>query len=280
MKTTSAYQGFLMQHGEQMESLQQQILKHSVAKRIYLLGLTHQRKRTESLFSVHGVSASWISHYYVLLLVERSNNYTLCSVQDKIENNLQHITPVTAIVLYLDEFIQWLLNGHPFANAVCQKAQLIYEDNGILPIPKEVNEQEQKKEIETLYTQTASKLESFLAGAELYKIRKEYKLAAFMLHQAAEQSLRAMLIINTGLKINTHSIDKLFRYNSMFCYQLPELFPRNNEKEKRLYTLLNKAYIHARYKDDYSITHEELTTLTEKLKRIKQLFESYKPMSC
>lgn len=82
--------------------------------------------------------------------------------------------------------------------------------------------------------------------------------------------------MNTGLKINTHNIDKLIRYCSMFCHQLPDLFPKNNEKGKKLFSLLNKAYIHTRYRYDYNISYEALTCLTKKVKEMKVLFENYK----
>lgn len=85
-----------------------------------------------------------------------------------------------------------------------------------------------------------------------------------------------MLIMNTGLKVNTHSIDKLIRYGSVFCTELTAIFSKATEKEQKLCSLINKAYIDTRYKDDDSITHEELSALTEKIKRIKQLFEQCK----
>ncbi len=73
--------------------------------------------------------------------------------------------------------------------------------------------------------------------------RKQTKLAAFMLHQAAGQCLHALFEINSEMYLNTHSIEKLLRYACMACYHLPEIFPRNNDKEEKLFQLLQKAYI-------------------------------------
>jgi uncharacterized protein len=85
----------------------------------------------------------------------------------------------------------------------------------------------------------------FLAGAELHTIRVQYK-AAFMLHQAAEQASRTMLTIHIGLRINNHSIDRLIRCCSMFCFELQDVFAKKSEKEKLLFQLLQKAYIDTR----------------------------------
>ena len=278
MESSTIYPGFAVEADQEIEQLREELLKVVIPQKLYLLGLISRQTRTESLFALHGASRKCISHYYLLVLTQNTKEQSLHAIQDKIENNLQHFIPVTAIVLAVEEFIQWLLLGNPFACTVKENACLLYESpDCILPDAIPVNEAQLEKEKESLFMQTRLKAEGFLAGAELYRIRKEYKLSAFMLHQAAEQVLRAMLIINTGLKINTHSIDKLIRYCSMFSCQLPDVFKKNNEKEKKLFSLLNKAYINTRYKEDYSISYDELSQLTEKVKCIKELFEKHKP---
>lgn len=278
MKYSTVYHGFAMQNKPVIEKLKEELLKICSPQKLYLLGFTTSQTRTESLFSLHDASQKWMSHYYLLVLVQKIRDYSLNALQDKIENNLQHSMPVTAIVLCTDEFSEWLRKGHAFAAAVHQKAWLLHEaEDTELPCLKEVNEEELEKETESLYKSARAKVASFLAGAELYRVRKEYRLSAFMLHQAAEQSLHALLYIHTGLRVNTHSIDKLIRYCSMFCHQLTALFPKNNERNKKLYSLLNKAYIDARYKNDYTITGEELSILADKIKKINEILEQNKP---
>ena len=277
MKSSTVYHAFAIQETTAIEKLKKELLEVCLPKKLYLLGLTTTQTRTESLFSLHGASLKWISHYYLLVLVQKTKEQSLNAIQDKIENNLQHSIPVTAIVLCIDEFRQWLVKGHPFAAAVYQKGWLLHDaEDNMLPFPKQVSEDELEKEMAIFYKGASLKIGSFLAGAELYKLRKEYRLSAFMLHQVAEQSLHALLLIHTGLRVNTHSIDKLIRYCSMFCHRLTELFPKNSEKNKKLYALLNKAYIDARYKDDYVITGEELSALTGKVKKINEIFEKHK----
>ena len=113
-----------------------------------------------------------------------------------------------------------------------------------------------------------NKLTEFLASTDLYRIREQNKMAVFMLHQAAEHALHTILKITTGLQINTHNLDKLIRYCSMVSYKIPEIFPRNNEKNERLFQLLQKAYISSRYDKDYSIGAEELVLITERIRNI------------
>lgn len=278
MSVLTSYNPIIHKEAKETELLSSIILDQVSAQAVFLLGSSKSYRKTTTIFSYDIPTASFTSHYYILVLVEKEEEHTLNAVQDKIENNLQHFVPTTAIVLSTTAFMAWLSKGHPFAVNVLEKAERLYQNEILLlPPPSTINEEEQKESNERLFKQTKLKIEGFLASAELHKLRGDNKLSAFMLHQVAEQALRAMLIINTGLKLNTHSIDKLLRYCSMFCNQLQDVFPKNNEKEKKLYALLNKAYIDTRYKDDYTITNEELSCLTEKLKRIKERFEHYKP---
>jgi HEPN domain-containing protein len=275
MTTLHSYNTHIHYEKEETERITSLVLEHVSPQAIFLLGSSKSFTNTTTVFSYDTPTCCYTSHYYILALIKKEEEHALNSVQDKIENNLQHSIPTTAIVLSTAAFLAWLGKGHPFAVTILKKAEILYQSASIIfPMPSAVNEQKQKENNESLFTQAKNKTEGFLASAELHKIRQEYRLSAFMLHQAAEQSLRALLAIHTGLRINTHSIDKLLRYCSMFCDRLPHLFEKS-EKGKKLYSLLNKAYIHTRYKDDYSINYEELNALTEKVKIMKQLLESF-----
>lgn len=277
MITAHSYNPLIYKGANEIATLTSIILNCVTPAAIFLLGSSKTYRKTTSIFCYDTPTASSIAHYYLLVLVDKDEEHTLNAVQDKIENNLQHYIPATVIVLGTVAFFAWLSKGNVFAINVLEKGDRLFQSETIIfPTPSPVNEEDVKQSNDLLFKQTKLKTEGFLVSAELHKLRQEYKLSAFMLHQAAEQALRAMLIINTGLKVNTHSIDKLLRYCSMFCTQLTRIFSKETEKEKKLCSLINKAYIDTRYKDDYSITHEELSALTEKIKRIKELFEHCK----
>jgi HEPN domain-containing protein len=64
-----------------------------------------------------------------------------------------------------------------------------------------------------------------------------------------------------GSKQQSHDLEKL---GSLAAEQHPlfvEAFPKTEPEDKRLFDLLKKAYIEARYSGSYKITQEELTTL-------------------
>lgn len=275
MKTNSVYHGFAMQHEELSKEVVKRVTAAAPIERLYLLGLTTAHRRTETLFSVPSVSRNEVTHYYLLALVDTEDNQSLNNLQDKVEGVLLPLLPVTVIVFSDMQFSKWLLEGHTFAAAVCERGFLLYQKDEVpLPYPATVKEEAVKKEAEQLFAQTKIRVQEFLAGAELYTVRVQYKMAAFMLHQAAEQALRAMLIIHTGLRINTHSIDRLVCLCTMFCFELPDIFSQHNEREKHLFQFLQKAYIDTRYKEDYTIKLETLTKLTAKVKKLFLMFQN------
>ncbi|WP_161834640.1 HEPN domain-containing protein [Sediminibacterium soli] len=189
--------------------------------------------------------------------------------QDKLENNCKTLLPVTIIVLQQSSFEEWLTNGHPFAANVQEIAPIIYKSEQFcLPDRISTNNEEQLKSLEMFHLEGLRKSKEFLAGSELFRIRKQHAMAAFMLHQSVEQSLRTILKIGTGYHSNTHSIDRLIRYTGLVSYQLPDVFPQQTEADKRLFSLLQKAYIDPRYKEGYQIGNDELLQLTAKAQQI------------
>lgn len=96
-----------------------------------------------------------------------------------------------------------------------------------------------------------------------------------MMHQSAEHALLAIFKAGSGLQVNTHNLDKLIGYCSMVNYRIPEIFPRHNEQQNRLFQLLQKAYIDTRYKNNYSIGTAELQTLKEMLLKLIEMMPGY-----
>lgn len=256
---------------EQHTGLVKIILEAAPAGKIYFLGSTLMQRRTESIFMTDAPSCKYVGHYYVLVLVANGSN--LNALQDKIENNCQHFIPTTAILLYSDQFNTWLNEGHQFARTVCKIAVLLHGENDKNLIPEIVDAEITKMDNDFLLTQGLNKVKEFLAGADLFRIREQNKMAAFMLHQAAEQALHTILKIKTGLYLNTHNLDKLFRYCAMVSYNLPDIFPRNNEKNQRLFQLLQRAYVDSRYNEDYSICTNDLIIIAQRVRMLLTVIE-------
>lgn len=101
--------------------------------------------------------------------------------------------------------------------------------------------------------------------------KQENNGAAFQLHQATERFFNAVVLTFSRYKPKTHDIEKLDRQASNLHADFFTVFPRANERQKRCFDLLKKAYIDARYKRDYVITKEELDYLAGRVRKLQEL---------
>ena len=110
-------------------------------------------------------------------------------------------------------------------------------------------------------------------GYERYLEDRDYKWAAFMLHQAAERSLKAVLLVFTEDAPHEHWLDLLCHKAADFDPGFSTIFPNETGEEKELYELLEYAYIGARYDPDYYITEDELKYLAKYVQKLHRLTE-------
>lgn len=248
------------------------IVKAAKPDMIFLLGASLYRRRSESIFNESAPTSQHISDCFLLILISDLSNKELYDCQDKIENNCKSLLPVTALVLQTVTFEEWFKADHRFALIVSQSASRIYDSGNLsIAMPQDFTSTVMDKGYERQFSEGLMKAKEFLAGAELFRIRKQHAMAAFMLHQSAEQALRTLLKVGTGYHANTHSLDRLIRYGSLIAYQLPDIFPQRTDNEKRLFSLLQKAYIDTRYKEDYKISNDDLLYLSEKVRCIHEI---------
>lgn len=256
---------------QQLVSLIQELIDPDM---IYLLGASLLRRRSESIFCTTAPTSQHSSDYFFLILVSKLNDKTVYQWQDQIEQHISTVIPVTTIVLETATFKEWLSDNRFFAAKVYHCSVCLYDTGNINLIPPKedgLKKEAEHKMLRETYSNGLNKTENFLASAEILRVSKQNNMAAFMLHQAAEQALRTMLRTGTGFHSSTHNLERLIRYASMVSYQLPDIFSNKTEKEKRLFNLLKRAYRDTRYTKDYSITTNELLLLTDKVKKIKLL---------
>ncbi len=241
-------------------------------EKIYLLASSLEQVRTESIFLTTAPSCRRVAHYWLLVLVDKHCGQSLTRVQDKIENSCLHFIPVTVIALYTEQFEDWLGQQHRFARKVAAFALVLYDgSNTGLARKAAAKDLLFSNFIEDNRGQQIERVDEFIAGAEFYRSRSQYNLAAFMLHQATEQVLLAILKKSTGLYLNTHNIDKLLRYCMMLDHRIGNSFPRYNPRDRALWDLLQKSYISARYKQALSIGNMDILIITERVKALLKI---------
>ena len=218
--------------------------------------------------------AAFLGGYDLLVVTGRGERRSDFELQDIIENRCRPVSPVTILVHDIDYVNSRLAEGHYFFSIMSREAILLY-DAGSIPLVRAAppNLLHIRNVAQKDFERWRFQAEGFFRSALFNLQNKQLKIAVFLLHQAAEQIYQAILLAFTGYKPCTHNLDKLRRYTNRFSLELALLFPRNNAAEDYLFKLLLQGYVDARYKEDYTITEEELNQLTERIAKLLSIAE-------
>jgi uncharacterized protein len=242
------------------------------ADKIFLLGGSSHQQTSESIFYASPCKLNNQFDYFFLVLCNDLQHRPPHEWQDKMESHCQKQVPVTILLLETARFREWLANGHLFARRVVNDAPVIMDnsqENFMIPVKNE--NLSHYSIIEAAIKYNMKNAEEFMSGADLYINRKQPVMAAFMLHQATEQALAAIIKKGTGYHSHTHNLQRLIRFCSLVTHKVAMIFPGQTEKEKQQFRLLQKAYSDSRYRIDYSIGLNDLLDIKEKVLLLKNL---------
>jgi uncharacterized protein len=119
----------------------------------------------------------------------------------------------------------------------------------------------------------------FTSAGEFYDTHRDdlakgrFSKSAFELHQAAERYLSAFLLTFTAYKPRIHNLEKLANQAAGLHPELREVLPRAAGEDRRLFDLLKKAYIDARYSKKYRIAAEDLTAMGDRVRELGEVVE-------
>lgn len=100
-----------------------------------------------------------------------------------------------------------------------------------------------------------------------------YKEAAILLHQVTEKFYVTILLVFTAYKPKIHYIGTLSNQVEKLHSGFVAVFPKDTPEKKRMFELLQKAYIDSRYNMNYKIEKEELEYLSNRVKVLRDLTE-------
>ncbi len=256
---------------QQLETAKRIIIQAVHPEKIILFGVFSGGEKatlfTESLPS--GMRA-----YDLLVITRVGDRRSDYEMQDIIENRCRSEVPVTVLVHDIDYINQRIAEGHYFFSMIREEAIMLYDAGktvlvaaGLPDLPR-IRVTAQRD-----FDRWGRQAWAFFRSAEFNLEREEWKIAAFLLHQAAEQMYQAILLAFMGYKPTTHNLDKLRRYTNRFSIELALLFPRDSEEEDRLFRLLVSGYVDARYKEDFDVSGSDIKILTERIRQLLEIAE-------
>lgn len=245
---------------------------------IILFGSHARGNWVDDEYMENHICYSYKSDFDILVITEDKATANNASPWAKIEHNYYGIfhscTPLELISHHIQDVNTKLKEGHYFFTEIKRDGILLY-NSGRHKLERR-RRIEPKRRLEIAEEDFEQWFESAKEFYEFYSIAIEkayYNKAAFELHQATERFYSAALLVCTGDKPKTHNIESLGRMAAREYPEFIKIFPKQSDEEKQLFKQLKNAYIGARYKKDYKITSEELTYLSSRVKRLRDLVE-------
>ena len=210
--------------------------------------------------------------YDLLILVRDDNNRPNDEWESLIQNRSHDLPPVYASVYTISKVNALISSGNYFFNLFCVNDKLIYDagNTGLKMSPVTYSFPEGYA-VREAHDTIMHKANGFITGAIHFYEEKEFPLAAFMLHQAAEHGFNALLAPLMQFRIQTHNLNKLIHWARRFSTDICSIFPRSTSHETSLFQVLQKAYLHARYKDTFQVSEQQVEALLERVKQLLQL---------
>jgi HEPN domain-containing protein len=230
-------------------------------ERIYLLGTRKCREQIENVFGQVAMPETVIG-FQLLILLPFKDKRDEEELNRSVDKNYPAGATVTSIIVPVNVFNKWLDRGNLLAHHAWHGHQLVYETGKSIAREPGIYDLEALRN--GVHAEAAFLLKTAIhqyKGALYYREEKQFKLAAFTLHQTAEHSLMAIIRLVTGYRAGTHNLQRLLRYAHVFCGVSPYLFPGHQQQEKLLLKLLQDAYIGARYKESYQLTEAQYLLL-------------------
>jgi len=134
---------------------------------------------------------------------------------------------------------------------------------------KEIEERAQK-----YFDDKFGRANQFLKGVGFYCKDGDCKMASFHLHQSAENFLRTIPMVFILYGHKSHDLSELMNAAKKHTTEIFKAFPRDTEEEKRLFDLLQRAYIESRYNPDFEITKEDIAALLPKVERLRDIVQT------
>jgi HEPN domain-containing protein len=255
----------------------QAVLKNNTTKE-KVIAFLKASLSPEKIFLLHHDKNNGDEYFDLLVVIPESSQTNFSAYEQVISMaNIEHATIYVSLhkaaILY-----KQLKEGHIYYSVICNEGNVIYDD-GLTDLPQA------KEEALKAVTEKASnefntahkKADSFLEGASNYYGENNLAMTAFMLQQGIELTLRGLIAALLGTCPKTHCFKELRKPLKRCAPELHYLLSTNEEEENRLLHLLEKAYLESRYTDNFIISDNDITLLTdgaEKLhERVEKIFK-------
>ena len=229
----------------------------------------------------YGVRTIYMSDYDLLVVTKRRLGERESTVEARIRErfaagkNDENLPRPQIINESISKLNDALTMGRYFYVEIVAKGIMLYDSGECqLATPGELDYAEIKKMAEEYYDDKFSDGLDFFKGANFYYQEENYHMTAFMLHQATESFLKTIPLVYILYGYKEHDLQFLIEKCKPYTLELAKVFPCDTDEEKRLFDLLRRAYLEARYnKKNFIVTKADIDALVPKIELLRNIVE-------
>lgn len=227
----------------------------------------------------YGIRTCFMSDYDILVVTNtRFQRHVISHILSKATDNYykgmnrNESTTVQFIDESIDDLNKAIDKNRYFYTDIKREGIMLYNSGRYkLARRRKQNYREIKELAEEYYNERFERGNEFLLGAIFYNEQGLHKMASFNLHQACENYYNSIILTFTLYSSKEHSLIKLSARAKTHSLESSKAFPRNTEEEKRLFDLLQDAYVQARYSLHFRITQEDIEALIPKVELLRDI---------
>lgn len=245
---------------------------------IILFGSYSRGDWVEDTYKENGTTVEYRSDYDILVVTGKPQDMPhglSKDVRRKIKR-AEHLQTTPHIIFHDIKFLnKELEEGHYFFADIVKEGTMLYDTGKHqLAKAKELSSKERAEKSKVYYDNWFENATGFLRQYNHALADKDFKIAIFDLHQAAENFYKTIILVFTDYKPKTHDLEDLNKQVGYADARFKIVFPNQTEEDRRRFTILVKAYIDSRYKLGYSVAPEDLQWLAERVGKLKELTEN------
>ena len=261
---------------EELKQITSIITENADVEMIILFGSYARGDWVEDIYTEGHITYEYKSDFDILVIVKNRlhtrRTITWSRIKDAVNHPKTIDTWTTLIVHSITEVNNALSRRQYFFTDIKKEGVLLYDSKRFkLEKARKLSPEERKQIAQQDFKNWFNSAKDFKGQFEYALKRGKYKIAAFELHQATERFYTTILLVFTHYKPKEHDINKLGKQANNLDPRFLPVFPRKTPEEKRLFELLRKAYIDARYNPKYKVTKRELEYLGERVKKLQRL---------
>lgn len=259
-----------------LESIVAAICARHPVEMIILFGSHARGDWVEDEYEEDHITYEYRSDYDILIVTANKATERRVSYDSELKHELEPGgvgSRVNAIVHTIHHVNQMLAERRFFFMDILKEGYLLY-DSGRYKLarpPKKLPPEVMLRHAQGYFEEWMESADGFLDSANYNRKEERPKIAAFLLHQAAERYINCFLLVQTGYRPKEHDMEKLFGQATGFEHRFSEIFPQGSQRDEHLFSLLRRAYVDARYNKNYHIKEEELAAIGEKIENLKSL---------